>query len=67
MPSCVLIQQQANKSKTQEINAAKEVSEKAEKKAGQLEKQISELQTKVKEVCSGCCHVTLEYFANSYH
>lgn len=51
---------QANKSKSQEVSAAKEVSEKAEKKAAELEKKISDLQTKVKEVSFDCYHFVFE-------
>ena len=42
---------QANKSKTQEATAAREASERAAKKAAELEKKVKDLETKTKEVC----------------
>lgn len=46
----ILIELQANKSKSHDLQAAKEASEKAEKKARELETKLSEVQKKTKEV-----------------
>lgn len=46
---------QANKSKTHEVQTAKEASERAGKKTAELQKKIQQLEAKAKEVCHNHC------------